>query len=44
MLRIFGARMGELASEVSNVVIYGEADSSFGLDGVVVPLKVDAGL
>ena len=34
--------MGELNPEVGNVVFHGEADSFLGVDGVVVPLKVDA--
>ena len=42
MLRLFGVGMGELASEVGNIVVHGEADSSFDMDRVVVPLKVDA--
>ena len=42
MLRLFGVRMGEIDLEFGNVVIYGEADSLLGVDGVVVPFKVDA--
>ena len=34
--------MGELDFEVRNVVVHGEADSSPGVDGVVVTFKVDA--
>ena len=44
MLSFFGVRMGELASEVGNVVVHREAYRSFGVYGVVVPLKVDAGV
>ena len=42
VLRLFGVRMGEIDLEFGNVVIYGEADSLLGVDGVVVPFKVDA--
>ena len=34
--------MGELDLEVLNVVVHSEAEISLCVDGVVVPLKVDA--
>ena len=33
--------MGELDSEVGNILFHGEAGSLLGVDGVVAPFKVD---
>ena len=36
--------MGEFDAEVGNVIVHGKADSLLGVDGVVIPFKVDDGL
>ena len=36
--------MGELDLDLGIIVVHGEADSLLGMEGVVVPFEVDAGV
>ena len=44
VLRLYGVGVVVFHSKVCNLVIHGEADCALGVNGVVVPLKINAGV
>ena len=44
VLWLLGVGVVVLHSKIGNVVIHGEADRALGVNGVVVPLKIYAGV